>query len=470
MISQKNIIKQKFIENINDSILKNLLLISGLGILALLYYMYSDLIIRNSIQAFYIRLLPLSIGLTLFVVHLFFKNRFRQAKIFTYNTLLVSAMVMMYWLCIIHLHDNALAPTVTGTALVIFILSLEIKTNNINTIFIYFLPLLIFTLILIFLYKPSKEEFAIIADIYAIIVGGFAINRIQKALRYKLFESSYLLNIEKQKTEKLYQNTLVINADLQIKTDEITANKEEIEEKNKKLLESNVTKDKFLAIIAHDLKGPFNIMKGFSNLLVESFNESSDIAEQQVCANQIHSSVEKTYSLLENLLIWARSQKDGLEFKLESINLFLLAKEIFELLNDSIEEKSINISNLIDYEVIVEADKNMLATILRNLISNAIKFTPKDGNILLESRFSEGVDNKKMIEIIVKDSGLGISKEVQSKLFDISENISTKGINNEKGTGLGLILCKEFVEKHGGTIKVESEPDKGSIFIFTLPF
>ena len=468
MINQENILKQKFKQHIHESILRNILLISGLGVLALFYYMYSDFVIRQSIQAFYMRLLPMSIGFPLFFLHLVAKDRFKKVKIFAYNMLLTSAVVMMYGVCIVHLHDDALAPSVTGTVLVIFIISLEIKTNRVNTLVLYFLPILIFTLSLVFIFKPLSTEFTIIADIYPIIMGGFAINRLQKELRYKLFKSNYLLDLEKQKTEKLYKETLVINADLKVKADLITVHKEEIEEKNEKLQESNATKDKFLAIIAHDLIGPFNIMKGFSDLLVESFNENNK-ADQKEYANQIQLSVDKTYRLLENLLIWARSQKDALEFKLQNVNLFLLVAETLELLSDSIEAKSINTSNFIAYEIIVEADKNMLATILRNLISNAIKFTPKEGNLALESRFVEGDANQKYIEIIVKDSGLGISKDVQSKLFDISENISTKGTNNETGTGLGLILCKEFVEKHGGEIKVESQTGKGSNFIFTLP-
>ena len=454
MENQENIIKQKFKQHIDESILKNILLISGLGILAIFYYMYSDLIIRNNAQAFYVRLLPVSIGVVAIELNVFVKDRFKQTKIFAYNILLASAVVMMYGICIVHLHNNALAPSVTGTVLVIFLISLEIKTSTVNTVLIYFLPILIFTISLIFIFKPSGEEYTIIADIYPIIFGGFAVNRIQKKLRYKLFKSGYLLEIEKQKTEKLYQETLIINTDLKTKSE--------------KLQESNATKDKFLAIIAHDLIGPFNIMKGFSDLLLESFNEN-DIAEQKGYANQIHLSVDKTFKLLENLLIWARSQKDGLEFKLENVNLFLLVAETFELLSESIEAKSINTSNLIRYEITVKADKNMLATIVRNLISNAVKFTPPEGNVILESRFVEGDVNQKYIEIIVKDSGLGISKEMQSKLFDISENISKKGTNNEKGTGLGLILCKEFAEKHGGEIKLKSELGKGSSFIFALP-
>lgn len=468
MINQEHIIEQKFKQHINESILKHILLITGLGILVLLYYIYSDLLIRHNLQAFYTRLLPLGIGVPLFIFKLFTKRRFQQIKIFIYHIFLASAVVMMYGICLVHLHEEALAPSVTGTVLVIFIISLEIKAETLKTVFIYFIPLLLFTVSLILFYKPSNEEFTIMADIYPIIIAGFAINRIQYNLRFKLFKSNTLLDFEKQRAEDLYEETLVINEDLKKKADEVIAIKEEIEEKNEKLQESNATKDKFLAIIAHDLLSPFNLMLGFSGLLVDSLNKG-EIAEQEKYINYIHQNINKTYKLLENLLIWARNQKEVIEFKLVKENLFLFTQEIIELLKQTAEAKSINILNQISKEITVDADRDMLAVILRNLISNAIKFTPKDGIITLSASIISESISQSFIEISVKDTGLGVSSEIQSKLFDISKSISTKGTADEKGTGLGLILCKEFIEKHGGDIRVESEPGKGSNFIFTLP-
>ncbi|HAF29561.1 MAG TPA: hypothetical protein DCG75_10980 [Bacteroidales bacterium] len=468
MTDLDELLKKKFRLHIYDSVLKNVLLITGLGILALIYYMYSDLFIRHNVQAFYTRLLPLSIAVPLFVFQLVTRRKYKFVKVLMYHLLLTSAVIMMYGICLVHLHENALAPSVTGTVLVIFIISLEIKTNTRNTAFIYFLPLLAFTLSLIFFYKPSGEEFTVMADIYPIIAAGFAINRVQYNLRYKLFTSGYLLDLEKQKTEKLYKETLLINADLHKKANEVIAHKEEIEEKNEKLQESNATKDKFFAIIAHDLLSPFNIMLGFSELLVESFNENNT-DEQKKCAKEIHQKINGTYKLLESLLIWARAQKHTIAFKLVKVNLFLFTEEIIEHLRQSAEIKSIQILNHTDNDVTLNADKNMLATILRNLISNAIKFTPKDGRITVDARLIPVNSNRNLVEISVKDTGLGIAPGIQSKLFDISKSISTNGTENEKGTGLGLILCKEFIEKHGGEIRVETEPGKGSNFIFTLP-
>ncbi|MCB2194209.1 MAG: HAMP domain-containing histidine kinase [Bacteroidetes bacterium] len=468
MIYQEGIIREKFKNDIQKNTLKHVVLIALLSVVALTYYMYSDLQIRNSQEAFYFRFLPFIIGVPLFIFHLITKGKFTKLKIALYNVFLASGIVMMYAICIIHLHGNALAPSVTGAILIIFIISLEVRTGLWGAILIYFIPLLGFSLSLLFFFKPTNEEFTVLADIYPINIAGFAINRIQYGLRYKAFKSSLLLDLEKQKTEDLYKETLDINNDLQQKTNEIIANKEEIEEKNQRLQESNATKDKFFAIISHDLIGPFNILMGFSDLLTESF-EKENVEEQKKYVHHIHTNVHKTYNLLQNLLMWAKAQKDGIEFNVEELNLFLVSTEVVEFLKESAENKLIQINNQINEGIVVNADKNMLETILRNLISNAIKFTPKNGQIFLSANKNEEDSGINDVEISVRDTGVGMSAELQSKLFNIAENVSTKGTEREDGTGLGLILCKEFIDKHGGNIEVKSEPDNGSEFIFTLP-
>lgn len=465
---QEGRIKEKFKNYIQKNTLKHILAIAILTVVALSYYMYSDLHIRHSQEAFYFRFLPFVIGMPLLLFHLVTKGQFTKLKITLYNVFLASGIVMMYGICIIHLHSSALAPSVTGAILIIFIISLEVRTGLWGAVLIYFIPLLGFSLSLIFFFRPTQEEFTVLADIYPINFAGFAINRIQYGLRYKAFKSGLLLEMEKQKTEKLYQETLAINKDLQQKTNEIIAHKEEIEDKNEKLQESNATKDKFFTIISHDLIGPFNILMGFSDLLKESFEEDS-IEEQKKYVHHIHKNVHKTYNLLQNLLMWAKAQKDGIEFNTEELNLFLVSKEVVEFLKESAENKTIKIINYISKDVIVNADKNMLATVLRNLISNAIKFTPPEGQIFLSAKPSEKNGQQGGIVISVRDTGVGMSPELQSRLFNIAENVSTKGTEREDGTGLGLILCKEFIDKHGGKIEVKSEPGMGSEFIFTLP-
>ncbi len=238
-----------------------------------------------------------------------------------------------------------------------------------------------------------------------------------------------------------------------------------IKESEKKLQESNLTKDKFFSIIAHDLKNPFGSMLGFTELLIKKFDKY-DKEKQLKLLNFVYNDLKATYNLLENLLTWSYSHRQKLDFKLERINIFLLVDKIIEVLLQMAENKSIKIINNIPEEVSVTADINMLSTIIRNLITNAIKYSYNGGQVLINLDNSE---NTGFIKIYVKDNGVGIPEEYQSALFDISSKNSTKGTENEGGTGLGLILCQEFVEKLGGNIWVESKPGRGSKFIFTIP-
>ncbi|MDD3052288.1 MAG: PAS domain-containing sensor histidine kinase [Candidatus Cloacimonetes bacterium] len=229
------------------------------------------------------------------------------------------------------------------------------------------------------------------------------------------------------------------------------------------LRELNVSKDKFFSIIAHDLKNPFNTIIGFSEILKEQI-QKGDYNEIGYLADSINNSAVQTYGLLENLLEWANSQRNKIIFDPININL----KELFVVesgsLFDMAAKKNIELKNLLPDNLFITADKNMIRTILRNLISNAVKFTPKNGRIEISAIIKDNY-----IEIAVSDNGIGMTEKIRVSLFKIDANLSTPGTENEKGTGLGLILCKEFVEKHGGKIWVESESGKGSVFRFTLP-
>jgi signal transduction histidine kinase len=238
---------------------------------------------------------------------------------------------------------------------------------------------------------------------------------------------------------------------------------EEISDLNLKLNHLNNTKDKFFSIIAHDLRSPFNVIIGFSELLTEQIREKNyeNIEEYAVI---IQNSSERTMDLLKNLLDWARLQTGKIEFVAVDFLLNDLVTETIALLNDAASQKSIQILNTINQEVTIHADRFMIGTIVRNLISNAIKFSNPGGTITITT---ERNDNKMVFS--VKDNGIGISKADQLRMFRIEENFTVKGTQNEKGTGLGLILCKEFIEKYGGKIWVKSEEGVGSTFSFTLP-
>ncbi|PLX21903.1 MAG: hypothetical protein C0597_02960 [Marinilabiliales bacterium] len=229
-----------------------------------------------------------------------------------------------------------------------------------------------------------------------------------------------------------------------------------------RLRELNATKDKFFSIIAHDLKNPFNDLMGFTQLLALNI-EKYDKAKIEQFAHIIHQSSKLAYNLLENLLDWSRAQSGTLKFKPEKISIDKLIHENISLLESTARNKNIKIYSEVDQHVYAFADKNMVKTIIRNLISNAIKYTNQGGHINVRSKCGKGC------EISVSDTGIGISHENIDKIFKIDESFSTVGTEREKGTGLGLILCKEFVEKNGGKLWVKSEPNIGSTFMFTLP-
>ncbi len=230
-----------------------------------------------------------------------------------------------------------------------------------------------------------------------------------------------------------------------------------------RLKELNVTKDKFFSIIAHDLKSPFNSILGFSELLIRQIQEG-DYEGIEKYAGIIEGSSEHAMNLLTNLLEWSRSQTSRMEFNPEYVEMVSLIREVSVLFDDTARQKKIVITKELPRSVIVHADKSMISTVLRNLLSNAVKFTGKKGKITI-SAIEEDTEWK----FLVSDSGVGIRGDLVEKIFRIDSNHTTLGTNNEKGTGLGLILCEEFVEKHRGKIWVESEVGQGSKFYFTIP-
>lgn len=238
----------------------------------------------------------------------------------------------------------------------------------------------------------------------------------------------------------------------------------EIKKSREKLIELNATKERLLSIISHDLRSSLGSVLSLSDLLLLNMdNYSSDKVRQFV--SNIYQNSKNTFELLENLLDWSRLQTERLTRKIEKHNLQSNVDNIFQLYTEIAKNKHITLQNNISPDVFVYCDIEMTKTVLRNLILNAIKFTNKQGIVSLNS-----IESDSHIEIQVSDNGLGIVAENLPYLFSIEKNISTLGTNNEKGTGLGLMLSKELIEKQGGSIWVESELGKGSTFKFTLPF
>jgi PAS domain S-box-containing protein len=238
---------------------------------------------------------------------------------------------------------------------------------------------------------------------------------------------------------------------------------EKIKKVNAELVEINAVKDKFFSIISHDLRGPLGGLKGILEIMAKSYNSLDDneklniISEAALTSNRI-------FALLENLLEWSRIQIGKIPFKPQKIDLLLLVRNIESLYNQNFKNKEIKFKVDINPGISVFADLIMTQTILRNLVSNAIKFTNPYGTVSISSEL-EG--DSVIIKVI--DTGVGIETENLTKLFRTDTSYSTEGTAKESGTGLGLILCKELTEKQGGKIGVESEKGQGSTFYFTLP-
>lgn len=237
----------------------------------------------------------------------------------------------------------------------------------------------------------------------------------------------------------------------------------QIKAKNVALSELNAQKDKFFSIIAHDLKSPFSGILGFSEILVDQMKEKDYNGIEQYAGIILQSS-KRAMDLVTNLLEWARSQTGKIEFSPEFFEMVDLIKDVTLSFDYIADQKSITIKRELPHNLPTFADKSMISTVLRNLISNAVKFTRPGGEINISAK----KDHKEVL-VSVCDNGVGIATNRTGKLFQTQHSESTYGTANEKGTGLGLILCKEFIEKHGGRIWVESEDGKGSVFSFSIP-
>ena len=271
---------------------------------------------------------------------------------------------------------------------------------------------------------------------------------------------------ERKASEKVIKrliNELQSSKDsLEQRNNEVMALNEKLTESEKILKELNASKDRFFSIIAHDLKGPFQGLIGYSDILsqdIESLSKN-EVAEY---SRDMNESARQIFKLLENLLDWTRIQRNAIEINLANQNLRMLVSMCVDILLLQANKKEIKIINNVDDSHVAYVDVNMMNTVIRNLISNAIKFTRIGGKIELSST---KIDDK--IELVVSDNGVGIDEEALSKLFRIDVQHTTKGTADEKGTGLGLILCKEMVEKNGGSLRIESKLNEGTSFYITL--
>ncbi len=229
------------------------------------------------------------------------------------------------------------------------------------------------------------------------------------------------------------------------------------------LRELNANKDRFLSIISHDLRTPFGVLLNLSRTLIQQFEVYS--SEELIdYLKMLNNSAEQFYKMLENLLTWSRIQRGVISFSPKPLDLGVIAFEVCFMLKAQAEKKQIRLLNNVPREALVHADEEMTKTVLRNLTSNALKFTPREGEVRLEIEQTDG-----FITLLVIDTGVGIPEHSMEKLFRIEDHCKTLGTEGEEGTGLGLILCRELVEKQGGGIQAENRQDHGAVFRVSLP-
>lgn len=236
-----------------------------------------------------------------------------------------------------------------------------------------------------------------------------------------------------------------------------------IKRQREELNRLNATKDRFFGVIAHDLRGPFMGLLGALELMKDSI-ETLEPETLQTMAMGLHESAQKTYHLLNNLLEWARSQQNQVEFRPSELSLAPLVHEMVQLFRPAAEQKQIELANNVSDELRVHGDRQMLSTVIRNLVNNAIKFTPGGGSVSVSAS-----ENEEVVTVSVSDTGVGIPEETLPRLFDLETSGSREGTSGEKGSGLGLLLARDYVERHGGKIWATSANEQGARFSFTIP-
>ena len=434
MRENNNEILKAFQYNIERVLSKNIFFRIIPALFIILFFVYNDFFIIKSVESVFLRFLVIVPLVLIILVKLFFKDKAKL--IFWLYTFTLSIMpVMMYGKIIIHFgNPQQLFLSILGTILIVFIMSLELKLKPKYSIAIYTVPFIIFVLgfynsvgSLYFIYRVSL-------NIFPIVILGFVANLLFNKLLFSNFKSNYLLEKEKHI----------------------------VDEQNEELKVLNNTKDRFFSIISHDLKNPFNVIMGFSEVLNDGYDNYSD-KERKHFIKEINNSSIVVYELLDNLLQWSSLQLNGIVLKKEHIKVKLLINEIIQTQEINAKIKSIKITNLIDENIEIDADKYSIITVINNYIGNAIKFSFENSEIIIDVK----IENNTAV-FSVQDFGVGIEKEIARNLFRIDENHSTLGTNSEKGSGLGLILCKEIASQNKGNVWIESTPQKGSTFYFSI--
>ncbi len=276
------------------------------------------------------------------------------------------------------------------------------------------------------------------------------------------------ITVQNEEIRSTNEEIHAVNDDLERRIKEINRLNENLKISENELRASNAQKDKFFSLLAHDLRSPIGNFLQISELLKLNYEE---LSKNQINSffDNLYTLADNTFKLLDNLLMWSRSQLGRLEIKNENINLFKIVEDVVVLFEENLVSKKVRLFNEIPEELNINTDLNVIQTVFRNLISNAIKFSYSGGLVTVNAKIEKNdINNNAYIIVSVKDTGVGIPKDKIDKIFDIDVDYTTIGTKSEKGTGLGLILCKELIEKNGDKIWVGSEEGGGSTFYFTL--
>ncbi len=279
---------------------------------------------------------------------------------------------------------------------------------------------------------------------------------------HDLFEKNALLEYQSEELVKINSMLLKNQETIEIQSEELKVTAENLEKVNEDLVSLNATKDKFFSIIAHDLRSPFNSFLGLTEIMAEDLPNLTMDKIHDITVS-MRNSASNLYRLLENLLHWARLQQGSFSYNQEILQLFPIIDESLALINETAKNKEIILTTNIPENLKVFADKNVIQMVVRNLLSNALKFTNKGGKVSISAK---AVEN--FVNVTVEDSGIGMSKNLIENLFRLDVSTNRKGTKGEPSTGLGLIICKELIEKQGGKLWVESEEGNGSKFHFSL--
>jgi signal transduction histidine kinase len=403
------------------------------GILILSLYVLNDLFIIDSLPSAFLRFFVIAlffIGLILKIIYDNLKLNFH-----TYHIILIAVYIMMFGKLIIHRNDEGLLySSILGMIAVLFIISLELRYSTLVTLLIYSIPFISY-LIYAYITKYNIDTIhKITINILPILVVGFIANIIHNNIRFRLFKMTLQLQYQKEK----------------------------VEIKNKELEKIDASKNHLFSIISHDLKSPFNSIIGFSELLTNDY-DALDNETRKTYLYQIHNNATKAFDLLIDLLNWSYLQLDGIKLKYEKTNIKSFINKELETTKHFAATKEITIYNKIAEGLNANVDHFSLSTIMRNLVNNAIKFSHQNGMIYIDA-YSIG----SYLNVSVKDEGVGIKSKNINTIFDLETKFTTTGTNNEKGSGLGLVICKNIININRGEISVNSIENKGSEFHFSL--